>query len=170
MTRIMRHERFSATPALRAFSLIELTMVLTIMGIVAAMAVPRYAAFLSRSHLSAATTRIGADLELVRRTAKQTGASQTVTFNTVSDSYAVTGRNSMDRKSIAHLVQLSQEPYMAQIVSTTFVGEALTFNGYGEPEAGGSVLIQVGRFQQQIDVTAGTGSGVIKIVPSVEVQ
>ncbi len=170
MTRITRQNRRSETRVLRAFSLIELTMVLAIMGIVAAMAVPRYAAFLAKSHLSAAITRIRTDLELLRRTAKHTGASQTVTFNPASDSYAVTGWNSMDHKSVAHVVILSQDPYMAQIVSVSFADEKLTFNGYGEPEAGGSVLIQVGRFQQQIDVTAGTGSGVIKIVPSVEVQ
>ena len=91
MTRFMRQERRSATGVLRAFSLLELTMVLAIMGVVAAMAVPRYAAFLSRSHLNVAITRIGTDLERLRRTAKQTGASQTVTFIPASDSYAVTG-------------------------------------------------------------------------------
>ena len=134
------------------------------------MAVPRYASFLAKSRLSAAAARVTADLELTRRTAKRTGTSQTIAFNTGFDSYSITGRKSMDRKSIAHSVALSQNPYMAEIVSVSFTGGKITFDGYGVPDGGGSVLLQVGRFQQQIDVTAGTGSGIIKIVPSIEVQ
>jgi len=166
----MRQERARGTSVARAFSLLELTVVLIIMGIAGAMAAPRYAGFIAKSHLDAAASRITVDLELARRTAKRTGTSRSVVFNTALDSYSITERSGMDRKSIAYSVALSENPYMAQIVSVTFSGGSITFDGFGVPDSSGSVVIQVGRYQRQINVTAGTGSGIIKLVPGTGVQ
>src|SRR5204863_23675 len=57
----------------RAFSLIEITLVLMVMGVLAALAVPRYASALARYRADAAARRIVADLDLARTTARSSG-------------------------------------------------------------------------------------------------
>lgn len=155
----------------RAFSMMELVTVFAIMGIVAAMAVPRYGDFIAQQRLEAAARRISADLTLAQRQARTTGAQQQVAFSTVTSKYTVGTVKNIDHPGELYVVPLADEPYSAQIVSASLGGDAnIVFDGYGAPDSGGSITIRVGKRQKTIDVDAGTGRPKIQKLVVLEVQ
>jgi len=147
-------------------SLLEFLMVLVIMGIAGAMAVPRYAGFIARSRLTAAVTRVQADLENARQKAKHTGASQSVAFDPATSSYTISASGGPAQQT----VRLLEDPYHAQISSVAFgAGTTVTFDGYGEPDSAGTVIIQVGVYSQDVTVDS-SASHLIKLAPSIKVN
>ena len=55
-------------------------------------------------------------------------------------------------------MNLSQEPFSATIVSASFTGSnTLTFDRYGGPSAGGTVVVAAGGYQKNIQVDSATG-------------
>ncbi len=112
---------------------------MAIMTTLSAIAVPRYAVSLARYRVDAAAKHVKAELSLARKTAKITGASLTVD---VSDYQAI----------------LSESPYRALIVSAQFDGDdEIVFDGYGVPDSGGTVTVQVGVMQRTVVTDADTG-------------
>jgi len=83
----------------RAFSLIEVVLVLSLLAVVAAIAIPRYAASLSHYRLDAAARRVAADLALARQRAKTTGTSQPVAFAVAANSYSLPGVTPLDTRT-----------------------------------------------------------------------
>lgn len=153
------------------FTMIELATVMTIMGVVAAMAVPRYGSFIAQERLEAAARRISADLTLAQRQARTAGVQQQITFSNVTHKYTVGTVKNMDHPGELYVVSLADEPYGGQIVSADFGGNAdVIFDGYGAPDTGGSVTIRVGSRQKTIDLDAGTGRPKIQKFVILEVQ
>jgi prepilin-type N-terminal cleavage/methylation domain-containing protein len=142
----------------RAFSLLELLLVLAITVIIAAMAAPRYATSANRYHLDAAARRVAADLALAQAQARASSKGLTVTFYTSSSTYQVPGVVPLDRRPGTYTVDLKADPYAATIVSASFGGQpTLTFDMYGGVSSGGSVVVQAGGTQKTITVDANTG-------------
>ncbi len=74
------------------------------------------------------------------------------------NTYRRVGMADPDRPAAEYKVALSEEPYNATIVSADFGGDAeIIFDGWGVPDSGGSVLVQVGSHQKTIDVDPDTG-------------
>ena len=134
----------------RAFTLVELAVVLVVLGVLAGIAVPRYANFQAHQRVRAAVGRVYADLALAQRQAKFSSSSQTVTFDTAADSYTLDGMPHPDFSGIDYTVRLSQPPYEVKILAAAFGGDKqLVFNGFGEPDSAGSLVIQVGDYQEK---------------------
>jgi prepilin-type N-terminal cleavage/methylation domain-containing protein len=144
-------------PSARAFTLVELVVVLVVLGVLAGIAVPRYANFQAHQRVRAAAGRVYADLALAQRQAKFSSSDQTVTFDTAADSYTLDGMPHPDFSGIDYTVRLSQPPYEVSLVSAAFGGDKqLVFNGFGEPDSGGSLVIRVGDYQETINVSEET--------------
>jgi len=132
--------------------------VIIIMAILAAVTGPRFAGAITNHRVENAARRVVADLTLARQQAMTRSASVTVTFTVATDSYQLAGIPHLDRPSEVYAVSLAEEPYQAKIVSAVFDGEAeVIFDGYGVPDSGGSVVIQVGNRQETVVVDADTG-------------
>src|SRR5437762_6551307 len=83
--------------AVRAFSLIEMVLVLTIIAIASAIAVPRYVGSIARYRAETAARRVAADLALAASHAADSGKTQSVVF--VARSYQMPGMQHLDGKS-----------------------------------------------------------------------
>ncbi len=141
-----------------AFTLIEMITVIAILAIISAMAIPRFSNAAVQQRVDAAARRVVADLNLARRHARQMSASQMVAFKTSDDNYKLTSMPDQDRPSVEYIVELDDEPYRVRILSVDFSGfETVTFDGYGMPNSGGTVLIGVGGEKRLITVDPDTG-------------
>jgi type II secretory pathway pseudopilin PulG len=131
---------------------------MTIIGILASIALPRYAGFVAREQVQSAARRIVTDLSMAQRQARVTSASQTVVFDTVAGTYTLADLSDPDRPSRTYQVSLKDEPYRADIVSAALGGDAtLIYDGYGAPDSNGTIVIAVGGYRQTITVDNGTG-------------
>jgi len=140
--------------AVRGFTLIELLLVLVIMGVTSAMAVPRFANFLAQNRLDTAVTRITADLNYLASQAKHRSTAMRIRFNVLNDSYTLEGLPSLTHKSDAYIVQLGDEPYGVSLVSASFSGSAnLTYDGFGKPDSGGTIVLAVGAMTRTMTLT-----------------
>lgn len=141
-----------------AFSLIELVVVLMIVGIVAAVAIPRFAGAAVRQRVDAAARRVAADLNLARRHAHQTSNSLTVAFDVAADSYKMLGMPDADRPAVDYEVHLRDEPYQARLVSANLSGfEKVEFDAYGLPKHGGTIVVAVSDEKRTVNVDPDTG-------------
>jgi prepilin-type N-terminal cleavage/methylation domain-containing protein len=149
MSRARRH------PA--AFSLFELVIVMAIVGIISAIAIPRYSSSLDNYRASFAARKIAADLAMAQSSARAASASRTVTFSTQT-SYSVSGVSALDGAAGSYAVDLSADPFHASC-TVNFAGTSqVTFDGYGHPSNPGSITVTSGRATHSITVDAQSGS------------
>ena len=148
---------------LRGFSLLELVVVLIIMALLAAIAVPRYGHAIARQRVDAVARRIIVDLSLARRQARMAGSSQEVRFDVAQNRYTLTGLPHLNRSSNEYAVSLSSEPYLATLLSADFdSSDTVTFDGYGVPDSGGQIVVRVGDYQKTISLDVETGEANIQ--------
>lgn len=140
-----------------AFTLVELVMILLIVGIIAAIAMPRLATGQSRYLVDSAARRIAADLDRARTQAVASSRSVSVVFRAAESVYSIAGLEALDRRTANTVVQISQEPYKARIVQVNFNGSAtLTWDGFGTASASGSITVAVGTDHRLITIDQST--------------
>ncbi len=152
--------RTSSSPSLsrRAFSLLELVLILAIVAVVAAIAAPRYASSLANYRVEAAAQRIIRDLGVARAEARSGSTNITVTFDVASNNYGIAGVASLESASASANLTLSDAPYYAQLLNASFgLDEIVTFDGYGVPDSGGTVVVGVGGVTRTIGLDTQTG-------------
>ena len=148
----------------RGFSLMELLLVLTVVGILAAIAVPRYAASAARHRAELAARRIVADLHLIQMKARSQGTYESATFYTSSDKYRLVCDPDLDDPVSEYWVCLGEEPYRADIVEVSFGenGDYMRYGGYGQPCWGGYVIVEVGDVRRTVLVDPDTGRATVQ--------
>lgn len=168
----MRHwQRSPRTLGRSGFSLAEVVLVTVIVGILGAIALPRYSAYAAQQQLEGAARRVVADLAYAQRNARQASASRTVVFDVPRQLYSLTGVNDLDHKSNAYVVRLSDEPYRVQIVSASFGGDAqLIYDGYGTPDSAGTLILAVGTLRKTISIDTGAGKAIKGITQELSIQ
>ena len=92
-------------------------MVLVIVGIVAAIAVPRYFHAIARYRANAAAQRIVADLELARTSARTAGLSRTATFDLAAGALTISDVTPLNRIGTVYRTDFTAEPYRTALVA-----------------------------------------------------
>lgn len=152
-------------PCKRGLSLFELTISVLIFGILAAIAMPKYAESILKFRSESAYRRIQQDIILAQRRSRQTNTACTITFSTSSDNYTISGLTSMDRPSATYTVALGQSPYQSDIVglatsaqpNSSLTTLAIVFDRFGMPNQGASITISAGGVNRIIDVAPISG-------------
>lgn len=142
-----------------AFTLVELTIVLLILAILAAVAVPRYANAVSHFRVEAAARRIQHDLAYAREVANQRSIPQPVIFQPDLDCYTLPGVPDLDRRGQDYTVCLARPPYQVDLMLAEFGSPAaatttLTYNTFGYPDREGKVVVRSGSACQVVEVRA----------------
>ena len=149
-------------PSRAGFTLIELVIVLAILGVIAGIAVPRFASSQARYRADAAARRIVADLSLAQRQARFAGERRKIDFDLTRDSYALSRDDGEGNDIIIETIELSAEPYEATIVSADLGGNlSIQFDGYGMPDSGGSIVVQVSSRTTTVSVDAASGRATV---------
>jgi prepilin-type N-terminal cleavage/methylation domain-containing protein len=148
----------------RAVSMIELVVVILIIGILSAASLPRFSSSLTQYRLTAAANRIVTDLARAQSAAYGSSASKTVTFNVGAGSYEITGVKSLEHSSGSYVVDLTADPYQSGLMSVwgQTGAQSITFNGYGLPDKGGTIVVVCGGASKAISVSATTGTAVLQ--------
>ena len=152
--------RYGNSQHLRGFTLIEVVIVLTILAIVSGIAVPRLTNAQARYRADGAAARIMADLAFAQRQARFASERRRIDFDLTLSKYTLVRVSAEESDTILEVVKLAEEPYLATIVSAAFDGDAtIRFDGYGMPDSGGSVIVQVGTSQRTVSIAADSGKG-----------
>lgn len=148
----------SGGPRSAAFTLAELLVVLTILALLAAMAVPRYTLAAGRHRLDAAAQRLAADLELARERATMTSAAVDVVFDPATDSYKIAALADPAHPERRYVVRLAAEPYQCELLTAAAGPDlTLTFNGFGHPETAAVIELRAGSATRKVLVDGDTG-------------
>ena len=146
-----------------AFSLIETTMVVVILGVIMAVAMPRYTNSLYSYRAAMAANKIAADLTIARNDAFVSGSHRTVMLSQANNQYTLTGIPDPNFKNNANtVVNFNGNPYFATLGASTFAANTFTFDGYGIPSAGGQVTVTAGSCTHTVLVDAGSGKVTIQ--------
>jgi len=144
-----------------AFTLVETVMVLTLLAILAGIAIPRYTTSLSHYRADLAARRLAADIALAQASAKSQSMGRGILFDVGSNSYSLTGVSALDAKSGLYTVSLSKAPSAAVLGPVTFdratPDATLRFDGFGKPDQGVTATIRSGTFTRTVIVDPQTG-------------
>lgn len=137
--------------ARRGFSLLELVLVVVIVGIIAAIAVPRYGTALSRYRADAAMNRLAAELERAISRAEAGSASYLVTVDLQTETMTVAGP--LPATTVVTQTLFTDAPYHADLVVNASTSESITFDGYGRPDRTITFTVRSGDAQRTVMVS-----------------
>lgn len=145
------------------FSLLELVVVLTVIGVAAALAVPRMSGAAARYGVRAAAYRLASDLDSAAERARATGAAHTVVFRPSESGYAVmAGGPSNVQLPALWTVRLGEHPYQSQMqVQYSTTPERLGFDAFGRSTNDGVAAVVRGDYL--VAVWSPVGSGVARV-------
>ena len=147
--------------SLPGFSLVELTIVLAVVSILSAIAIPRYGSLIINYRIDAAANRIISDLSIAQSQARCKSAPQPVVFTAATNSYQLSGLVSQDSTSRQYIIKLTDDPYQVDLVSaafgSAFSSSTITFDIYGRPDNGGTITLRCGTRTTTVTVDAATG-------------
>ncbi len=137
------------------FSLVELVLCTLIIGMVAAIGVPRYANSLALARLNAAAQRVNIDIAYARERARATSAPVTLRFQIDLNVLDILEAPRLDDPGEAYRTRLDEDPYFCELDAADFGGnDTLIFDGYGQPDSAGSLRLVHGRHSRTLSLTA----------------
>jgi Tfp pilus assembly protein FimT len=145
--------------------LIELVGVVFIIGVIAAVGVPRYSSAAARYQLGAAARLLAAQLNLQRQAAMVRTDPQSVFFDVANNRYTLFNLRDMDSAASLTVVNLDDEA--VTLVSgigavVTGANKTLTYDEYGVPSHSGDVVLSAGSRNVTISVDADSGKAVLQ--------
>ncbi len=144
------------------FTLMEMTLVIAIIGIIVGIGAPKYANAVAHYRAETAANRVAADLAAAQSQAQSTSKTQTVVFNTSTSTYALPVKE-LNNSASTTTVDLTGGQYLARLASVNFNSNSqVTFDIYGKPDNGGSVVVQVGAWMKTVVLDPDSGKASVQ--------
>ena len=148
----------------RAFSLIEMVIVVTIIGIVSAIALPRFASSQTGRRASAAKRIIFSDIEMVKLRARATSKTHIIKFYPADNRYIVFEGTTLNRQSAVLLRDISESPFELGIDLTSLgVSQEATITAYGEVSPAFTVGIEADDQTISIEIAGVDGEQAVVV-------
>jgi prepilin-type N-terminal cleavage/methylation domain-containing protein len=142
-----------------AFSLVELSLSIAIIGISCAIVLPHWSNSIQNYQLSLAARRVAADIAWAQSIANSGSASVTISFDSIGSTYQILSNADPDHPAQTYTVNLAADPYHVTLSSVNFASATqLSFNGYGVPTNAGTIVLAAGGVQKTIGVDGVTGN------------
>ena len=153
----LRTMRASVANRRCAVTIVELIIVVMVMSIMAAVAMPKFFESLLHHRVESAAHRLKADLELARHTARLTSAAQSLTFT--GSSYALSAAiEGLDDPNAIYAVDLAAAPFELENANADFNGaKSISFDGYGMPSSSGTVVLTAKGHRSTVALDGATG-------------
>lgn len=141
------------------FTYIEMVITLLVMGILTAVAAPKFVSALASRRVDLAASRIVADLHYARSEAQRVSKSRTVEFNVISNNYTLINVVDLDHSTRNYTVELVNGSFDSELVSAVFgvapnVCSSVIFDMFGRPDQEGVVIIRSGSLQRIVTLAA----------------
>ena len=153
-------------PMRTGFTYIEMTIVLLVMGIFAAIAAPSYLTALAHYQAEMAAKKIAVDLQFARSEALRSNRSRPVHFESGLDRYTLVDVSDLNDGSKGYYVYLKESPFSADLVSADFTDNAtfekVNFDRFGRPDSRGTIIVRSGSQVRTVELRA---DGSVEIVP-----
>ena len=151
----------SARARRAGLTLVDVTLTVIIIGLLAAVGAPRFAHTLDRLHVEAGAQRIAADLRRAQQHAKTRGGPQSVVFSLASHTYELLGMYGGNRPGQPYVVDLTLTPYHSSLSAVNLgasgTDTTIVFDMYGRPDYPGSVVVASGGEQRTVQIDRVTG-------------
>lgn len=171
-----------------AFTLLETILVIVLVGVIAAVGVPRMVESADKRQLLAEARRLAADLNLVRARAASTSLAYRIVFDTERGQYSITpddaeraariqeGRTSIDGAEGPTGAEVAID--LASVSRTQMLGtvrgvsierldlggsQEILFTGFGAPDRGGLIVLARGKYA--VTITIEKDRGTVSIGP-----
>lgn len=146
----------------RAFSLVELILVVAIIGVVSAIAMPRLGSVLDTHRVDQAASKLANDLELLRTAARASTTTTQLTVSGKNSTWRLSGLADTAPGSPESTVNLTQAPYFATFDNNLVPDEyQLTFDANGVPSETFKFVIRSGAQSRFVTVYRPGGAIVI---------
>lgn len=148
-----------------AFTLIDITITILILGIVAAVAVPRFAQALEMFRADTAARYIAADLNYARHRAQVSSQNVAVNFSTSPAGYVMPTTPHLNRSGSAYSVNFAENGMPIQLAANLQGTNSVTYNSFGLAMAGsplaalssGVVTVTSGAYSKTVVINPQTG-------------
>lgn len=145
-----------------AFTLLDLTITILILGIVAAIALPKFAQSLDQIRVDSAARFIAADLNYARHRAQISSQNVPVNFTTSPAGYSLPTTPHLNRSGASYAVNLADAGYNVTLSLSLQGNSSVTYNPFGLPLAGTPLSAMS---SGTITVTSGTKAKTVTISP-----
>lgn len=141
--------------------MIEMVMVISIIGILATIAMPKFADASTGRVLVSGEKLIREDLENAALRARAVGKIHTVVFYPDREVYCIFQGTSIAKDALVLTMNLSSEPYGLDLVSTDLDENYCVISAFGEIRPGFNVQIQADGITKSISIDGAATRGVV---------
>lgn len=142
----------------RGFTMLEMVITMLVLGIMAAVTLPRFLQSLDHYRADAAARQLQADLQLAQRTARTTGSAESISFDVTGHRYSFSSLADPNRGANVYTVDLADAPYYCSLSTVAFADRpSITFDGYGFPNAAGKITVASGDEVRTLSLDGATG-------------
>ncbi len=148
-------------PKLRGFSMLEMVIVVSIIGIMATIAIPRFADAGSGRRLSAAKRTLINDIESAQIRARATSKVHVIKFYPSENRYIIVEGEDIRREAVILVRDFDEDPFALGINRTSLGGdEYAVISVYGDMTPGFTVGLLDGGIEIRVEIGGVAGFGV----------